>query len=101
VLTAEFHKTGDDPATFSAVGTLTLYIDTEPVAEDEILTQPGTFSLAGDGLCVGRDSLSAVTPDYTAPFPFTGGTIERVIVDVSGEHYVDHEKEVLAYITRD
>ncbi len=65
------------------------------------MTQPGIFALAGDGLCVGRDSGSAVTTDYTAPFSFVGGTIERVVVDVSGEHYVDHEKEVLAYITRD
>ena len=32
VLTAEFEKTGDDGSTPSAVGTLTLYIDTEPSA---------------------------------------------------------------------
>ena len=62
------------------------------------MTQPGPFALTGDGQCVGRDSGSAVCPDYSAPFPFTGGKIERVIVDVSGDHYVDHEKEVLAYI---
>jgi arylsulfatase len=85
----------------SAVGTLTLYVDTEPVGDGEITTQPGMFSLVGDGLCVGRDSGSAVTPDYDAPFAFGGGTIERVVIDVSGEHYVDHEKEVLAYIARD
>jgi arylsulfatase len=42
-----------------------------------------------------------VSPDYAAPFPFRGGVIDRVIVDVSGDHYVDHEKEVLAYIARD
>jgi len=100
VLTAEFQKTGDDPDTHSAVGQLTLYVDTEAVADAEIMTQPGTFSLTGDGLCVGRDSGSAVG-DYAAPFPFVGGTIERVIVDVSGDHYVDHEKAVLAYIARD
>ena len=100
VLTAEFQMTGDDETTASAVGTLTLYVDTEAVGEAEIVTQPGTFSLAGDGLCVGRDSGSAVG-DYVAPFPFVGGTIDRVIVDVSGDHYVDHEKQVLAYIARD
>ncbi|MFB3051084.1 MAG: arylsulfatase, partial [Acidimicrobiia bacterium] len=33
---AEFKKTGDDPATGSALGTLTLYIDTEPVGKAEI-----------------------------------------------------------------
>ena len=42
-----------------------------------------------------------VTPDYSAPFAFSGGTIERVVIDVSGEHYVDHEKDVLAYVMRD
>ena len=56
VFTAEFRKTGEDPATMSATGTLTLYIDTEPVADAEITTQPGMFSLCGDGLSVGRDS---------------------------------------------
>jgi arylsulfatase len=81
--------------------TLTLYVDTEQAGQAEITTQPGMFSLTGDGLCVGRDSGSAVSPDYTAPFPFTGGTIERVVIDVSGDHYIDHEKEVLAYLTRD
>ncbi|MEK1033615.1 sulfatase-like hydrolase/transferase [Mycobacterium ulcerans] len=100
VLTAEFRKTADDPDTFSALGTLTLYIDTEAVGDAQIATQPGTFSLTGDGLCVGRDSGSGVA-DYPAPFPFVGGTIDRVIVDVSGDHYVDHEKQVLAYIARD
>jgi arylsulfatase len=101
VLSAEFSKSGDDADTGSALGKLTLYVDTEPVADAEIMTQPGFFCLCGDGICVGRDSGSPVTADYTAPFAFAGGTIERVIVDVSGEHYVDHEKEVLAYIARD
>jgi hypothetical protein len=101
VLTAEFKKTGEDADTLSAIGTLTLYVDTESVADGEILTQPGQFSLVGDGICVGRDGGSAVSPDYSGQFPFSGGTIERVIVDVSGQHYVDHEKEVLAYIARD
>ncbi len=100
VLTAAFEKTGDEEETFSAVGTLTLYVDTEAVADAQIVTQPGTFSLSGDGLCVGRDSGSAVA-DYPSPFSFVGGAIDRVIVDVSGDHYVDHEKQVLAYIARD
>jgi arylsulfatase len=101
IFTAEFHKTGDDEQTKSATGTITLYIDDEPVGKAEILTQPGMFGLTGDGLCVGRDSASPVSPDYRAPFAFTGGTIDRVAVDVSGDHYVDHEKEILAYLARD
>ncbi len=75
-------------------GTLTLYIDKKKVGEGEIVTQPGYFCLVGDGICVGRDSASPVTPEYTAPFRFTGGTIDKVVVDVSGEKFVDHEKQV-------
>ena len=101
VLSAEFHKTGDDPATGSATGTLTLYIDEQAVGSDEIMTQPGMFALAGDGLTVGRDSGSPVTPAYRPPIAFRGGTIERVIVDVSGDAFVDHEKEVAAWLARD
>jgi len=101
VFTAEFAKDGADPDTRSATGTLTLYIDMKKVGEGRIRTQPGFFALTGDGLCVGRDSGSPVSPDYSAPFAFTGGTIERVVIDVSGERYVDHEKEVAAWIMRD
>ena len=101
VFTVEFVKTGDDEKTLSAIGTLTLYIDTKPVGSASIMTQPGYFAAVGDGLCVGRDSASPVSPDYRAPFRFTGGTIERVVVDVSGEHYVDHDKEVMAWLMRD
>ncbi len=100
VLSAEFTKTGDEESTGSAAGTLTLYVDMVPVGSAEIVTQPGPFALAGDGLCVGRDSASPVA-DYRSPFRFTGGTIDRVVVDVSGDPYVDHEKEVLAYLARD
>ncbi len=101
VLTAEFQMTGDQSETDSAVGTLTLYVDTEAVADGPSTTQPGAFSSTGDGLCVGRDSGSAVA-GYPVPFAFVGGTIDRVVVDVSGDHYVDREKQVLAaYIARD
>ena len=69
-------------------------MDDQEVGSGEIVTQPGVFCLVGDGICVGRDSASPVTPDYKPPFRFTGGTIEKVVVDVSGERYIDHEAEV-------
>jgi arylsulfatase A-like enzyme len=103
VLTAEFEVEGpsDDPATPGFTGAVTLYVDNEPVGKTTIVTQPGAFCMVGDGICVGRDSASAVTPDYTAPFRFTGGTIDRVVVDVAGEPFLDHEREVMAWIMRD
>ena len=59
--------------------------------------------LAGEGLCVGRDSGAGVTDDYpgTEPFRFTGGTIHRVAVDVSGEPYLDLEREAQAMLMRE
>jgi hypothetical protein len=85
----------------SALGTLTLFVDTTQVGQIAIKTQPAFFSIAGERLCVGRDSGSPVSPDYEPPFAFTDGTIDRVVVDVSGEPYIDHEKEVLRWILKD
>ena len=103
VLTAEFTAAGrnDDPMMPGARGVLTLYLDDEVTGSAEIVTQPGAFCLVGDGLCVGRDDASAVTPAYVAPYRFTGGSIDKVVVDVSGERYVDHEAEVRGWFLLD
>ncbi|MGZ4704699.1 MAG: sulfatase-like hydrolase/transferase [Acidimicrobiales bacterium] len=103
VCTAEFTASGPstDPAMPGTAGTLTLYVDDAEVASGQIVTQPGYFCITGDGICVGRDSQSAVTPEYQAPFPFTGGTIDKVVVDVSGDRYVDHEAQVRAWFSID
>jgi len=103
VCTAEFTVKGknEDPTMPGFAGTLDLYLDDQQVASSEIVTQPGVFCLVGDGICVGRDSASPVTADYTAPFPFTGGTIDKVVVDVSGQRYVDHEAQVRGWFMID
>jgi arylsulfatase len=103
VYTAEFLLKGknEDPSMPGFAGTLNLYMDDEQVASGEIVTQPGVFCLVGDGICVGRDSASPVTPEYQSPFRFTGGTIDKVIVDVTGEPYIDHEAQVRAWFMRD
>jgi arylsulfatase len=103
VITAEFAATGRnaDPEMPGAHGTLSLYIDGDVVGSSEIVTQPGLFCAVGDGLCVGRDDASPVTPAYTAPYRFTGGTIDKVVVDVSGDRYVDHESEVRGWFLLD
>jgi hypothetical protein len=84
-------------------GTLSLFIDDRKVGEGTITTQPGTFSLVGEGLNVGVDPASPVTDDYAgiAPYAFTGGTIKEAIVDVSGDEYVDLEREALAMMKRE
>ena len=61
----------------------------------------GCSAPSGDGICVGRDDASPVTPDYVAPFTFTGGEIDKVVVDVSGDRYVDHEAQVRGWFLLD
>jgi len=82
---------------------LCLYHGDRKVGEDRIKTQPGNFELAGEGLCVGRDSGAPVTADYPGepPHRFTGGTIKRVAIDVSGEPYLDLEREAEAMLARE
>ena len=52
---------------------------------------------------VGRCAGAPVTPDYPGvhPWAFTGGTIRKVVVDLSGDHYVDLEHEAMAAMKRD
>jgi arylsulfatase len=100
VLSASFEKAGTGMPT---EGLLSLYIDEEKVGEAKIRTQPGKFSLAGEGLNVGQDRAAPVTDDYpgTSPWAFTGGTLHRVVVNVSGDPWVDLDKEVRAAFARD
>ena len=86
-----------------STGILSLYHGDTKVGEARIKTQPGMFSLAGEGLCVGRDSGAPVTSDYEGDHGgrFTGGTIKRVAVDVSGDPYVDLEREAQAMLARE
>src|SRR5262245_5161338 len=100
ILSVAFEREGDSMPT---TGTLSLYINDEKVGEEQITTQPGNFSLVGEGLNVGKDPAEPVTDDYpgTRPFAFTGGTIRHAIVDLSGEPYLDLEREAAAMMARE
>ncbi len=103
VISVDFVAEGrnDDPMMPGAKGTATLLVDGEPVGQGQIVTQPGYFCAVGDGITVGRDDASPVAPDYPAPFRFTGGTIDKVVVDVSGHRYVDDQAQVRAWFSID
>jgi arylsulfatase A-like enzyme len=101
ILSASFEKDGMDAD--GAVGTLTLYHGDRKVGEGRIKTQLGAFAIAGSGLYVGRHGGEPVTDDYPGepPYRFTGGTINRVAIDVSGDPYVDLEREAALMLMRE
>ena len=102
ILSASFDKDGEDPPGV-ATGVLSLYHGERKVGEGRIKIQPGYFELAGEGLCIGRDSGAAVTDDYPGerPHRFTGGVIKRAAVDVSGQPYLDLERQAEAMLARE
>jgi arylsulfatase len=84
-----------------SLGTAKLYMDDKVVAEGPMKTQPGKFTLSGDGLCVGYDSADAVSQEYKAPGNFKGGTIQVVAVTVEKTDYQDLEKEAQRALMRE
>ncbi|WP_405834223.1 arylsulfatase [Streptomyces sp. NBC_00105] len=96
----EFEPTGapDIAHGKGAPGLAQLYIDGRLVGETEMpVTTPITFNPGG--MACGANPGSAVTPDYQAPFPFTG-TLHSVTVDLSGDLIVDAESEMRMHMTR-
>ncbi|PKB16067.1 arylsulfatase [Flavobacterium sp. 5] len=75
------------------IGKMKLYINDQVVAEGPMKTQPGKFTLSGDGLCVGFDSGDAVSKEYKTPGTFKGGTIQGVGVSIGKENFTDLQKE--------
>jgi arylsulfatase A-like enzyme len=75
-----------------SLGQTKLYVNDKVVAEGPMKTQPGKFTLSGDGLCVGRDSGDAVSQEYQTPGEFQGGKIQAVGVTVEKAQYLDLEK---------
>ncbi len=97
-----YTRKGTVPNSHTPVGEAALYIDDALVAtQPEWIAQPGTFGLAGATLSVGRNTGSAVSRRYKAPFAFTGGTIGHVTVDISDAPYEDVEKKLALAFSRD
>ena len=86
------------PAGKGAPGRLQLYIDRALVAEAEApVTIP--FAINPGALTCGSNPGSAVTAEYSSPFPFTG-TLHNVTVDDSGDLIDDRESELRMAMAR-
>ena len=99
-LVAEFLKEKEDPPAV-AHGALVLTVDGVEVARGEIRTQPGKFSLSGEGLSVGRDTADPVSKEYPAEFKPNGLTIDHVTITLEGEQYANEELEALGMLARE
>lgn len=83
-----------------SIGMTKLYVNDKVVAEGPMKTQPGKFTLSGDGLCVGYDSADAVSKEYPTPSEFSGGEIQFVGVTVEEVQYLDIEQEARRMLLR-
>ncbi len=97
-----WERTGTVEGSHTPLGTVTLHVDDAVVATLEgVRTHPASFGLAGAGVSVGRNAGQSVSPRYQAPFAFTGGSIAKAVVDISGTPYVDVERELAAAFAKD
>lgn len=68
----------------------------------EFLTQPGKFSLCGEGFNIGRDPGQPVSTDYDHEYAFEGAKLTKVIVTIQNDAgAIDYEKELRAMLSRD
>ena len=103
IVGVEFVMASVDKAKMKTTGAATLFINDQQVAQQDIETQLGAFSVCGEGFMVGRCAGAPVTADFPGahPWAFAGGTIQKVVVDVSGDHYVDLELEAMKAFKND
>jgi hypothetical protein len=79
-----------------SIGRTRLYVNDTVAAEGPMRTQPGKFTLSGDGLCIGRDSGDNISQEYKAPGTFNGGRILAVGVNVGKQEYHDLDRAAAA-----
>ncbi|MDT5151815.1 MAG: hypothetical protein QOI01_3548 [Mycobacterium sp.] len=102
VFGVRYEKTGTVEGSHTPLGDVSLHIDGDTVATlSGVRAHPGTFGLAGGGIAVGRNSGQAISSAYAAPYAFTGGTIEKVVVDISGTPYRDAARELAQAFSKD
>ena len=102
ILGVRYERTGTVENSHTPLGDVSLYVDGTVVGtRSGVRAHPGSFGLAGAGIKVGSNPGQAVCSSYRAPFPFTGGTIAKGVVDISGAPYLDGERELARAFAKD
>ena len=102
VFGVSYDRTGTVEGSHTPLGDVSLHVDGSVVATmSGVRTHPASFGLSGGGVAVGRNTGQAVSSSYKAPYPFTGGTIAKVVVDISGTPYLDLERELAQAFSKD
>ena len=100
IVSASFERDGDS---MPADGTLTLHAGDQAIGQGQIKTQPGKFSIAGEGLNIGKDGAEPVTDDYPGRSPglSLAAPSSSAVVDVTGQPFVDLAAEARMAFLRD
>jgi arylsulfatase len=96
----------------STIGEVQLYIngikqnatieEAFPEYPDQFLTQPGKFSLCGEGFNIGRDPGQPVSSDYEHEFEFEGAKLKKVLVTIKNDAgAINYEQELRGMLWRD
>jgi arylsulfatase len=102
VFGVRYQLTGTVEGSHTPIGDVSLFVDGDAVATmSGVRAHPGSFGLAGGGVAVGRNGGQPVSSSYKAPYDFTGGTIAKVVVDISGTPYVDVERDLAKAFSKD
>jgi arylsulfatase len=102
VFGVRYDRTGTVEGSHTPLGDVSLYVDGATLATmPAVRTHPASFGLSGGGVAVGRNTGQAVSRSYKAPYPFTGGAIAKVVVDISGTPYLDVERELAQAFSKD
>lgn len=102
VIGVRYDRTGTVEGSHTPLGDVALHLDGAVIATASgVRTHPGSFGLSGGGVSVGRNTGQAVSRSFTAPYPFTGGTVTKVVVDISGTPYLDVERELAQAFSKD
>ena len=103
ILSASFDKTGDDPPGRRRRDALALARRREgrrgPRSRPRWASSCSPARVSASGATAA--TASPTTTPATQPWAFTGGTIHRVAVDVSGEPYLDLEREAQPMLMRE